>query len=62
MGFVANGKLDIETSLGAELFDMMKDGNRLGGCPCVVTGYSNVAIGNGEQMIRKALIIEPIEI
>lgn len=62
IGFVANRSLILETSPGGELFDLMKTGHQLGGCPCVVKGYSDVAIGSEKQLIRKSLIIEPVEI
>lgn len=60
IGFVTNGNLAIETSPGGELFDMMNAVHQLGGCTCVVTGYSDVAIGSEKQLIRKALVIEPL--
>lgn len=59
---MTNGNLNIETSLGSELFDLMEAGHQLGGCPCVIKGYSEVGIGTEKRMMRKALIIEPIEI
>lgn len=62
IGFVANTTMAVDTSPGEELFDMMKAEKHLGGCPCVVKGYSEVGIGSGKQLIRKALIIEPVEI